>query len=144
MPGARVVRVLDWLATERELPETIVLDNGPELISRVLDQWAYEHRVQLQFISPGRPIQNAFIESFNGRFHDERLNVRWFTSLADAQARIEGWRLDYNNCRPHSGLGYQTPMEAYQAFNDHSTVSSWSDSHNKWPNLRGQVNTNPL
>lgn len=116
LPGTRVVRVLDAVITERGRPATIVLDNGPELISQVLDQWAYEHHVQLQFIDPGKPIQNAFIESFNGRFRDECLNVHWFTSLADAQALIEDWRLDYNNNRPHSALGYRTPTEAYQGF----------------------------
>lgn len=116
LPGARVVRVLDAVITERERPNTIVLDNGPELISQVLDHWAYDHHVHLRFIDPGKPIQNAFIESFNGRFRDEYLNAHWFTSLADAQALIEAWRVDYNNYRPHSALGYQTPAEAYQGF----------------------------
>jgi putative transposase len=116
LPATRVVSVLDQLVREREIPKTIVLDNGPELTSRVLDQWAYKHGIQLQFIDPGKPIQNAFIESFNSRFRDEGLNVHWFTSLADAQLLIEAWRLDYNHCRPHSALDYQTPEEVYQGF----------------------------
>ena len=115
LPGARVVQVLDQLIHARATPTTIVLDNGPELTSQVLDQWAYQHHVKLQFIDPGKPIQNAFIESFNSRFRDECLNVHWFTSLADAQLLIESWRLDYNHCRPHSALGYQTPEEVYQS-----------------------------
>lgn len=114
LPGARVVRVLDRLIAERGRPRQIVLDNGPELTSRVLDHWAYQQQVQLQFIDPGKPIQNAFIESFNGRFRDECLNVHWFTSLADAQLLIEAWRLDDHQQRPHSALGYRTPEEVYQ------------------------------
>ncbi len=116
LPALRVVGVLDQLVTDRGVPQMIVLDNGPELTSRLLDQWAYQHRVQLQFIDPGKPIQNAFIESFNSRLRDECLNAHWFTSLADAQLLIEAWRLDYNRCRPHSALGYQTPEEVYQEF----------------------------
>jgi putative transposase len=111
LPGARVVRVLDGLATQRGLPETIVLDNGPELTSRVLDQWAYEHGVQLRFIDPGKPVQNGFIESFNGRFRDECLNQHWFANLGQARRIVEAWRLDYNRARPHSSLGYLTPDE---------------------------------
>ena len=90
--GSRVVRVLDWLGHTRGLPSVIVLDNGPELTSRVLDQRAYEHGVELHFIQPGKPVQNAFVESFNGKFRDECLNVNWFVSLADATERIERWR----------------------------------------------------
>lgn len=116
LPATRVVRVLDQLMHDRTTPHTIVLDNGPELTSQVLDQWAYNHDVQLQFIDPGKPIQNAFIESFNSRFRDECLNAHWFTSLADAQVLIEAWRLDYNQCRPHSALGYQTPEEVHQSY----------------------------
>lgn len=116
LPGARVVQVLDEVITERRLPETIVLDNGPDLISRVLDQWASTHQIQLQFTAPGKPIQNAFIESFNSRFRDECLNAHWFISLADAQMLIEAWRLDDNNERPHGALDHRTPTEVYQGF----------------------------
>ena len=111
LPGQRVVRVLDRLAAERGLPEVLVIDNGPEFTGKTLDLWAYEHRVHLHFIQPGRPIQNAFVESFNGRFRDECLNQHWFTSLGDARAHIEAWRDDYNTRRPHSGLGHRTPIE---------------------------------
>jgi putative transposase len=127
LPAIRVVGVLEQLVRARGIPKTIVLDNGPELTSRVFHQWAYEHGVQLQFIDPGKPIQNAFIESFNSRVRDECLNVHWFMSLADAQLLIEAWRLDYNQLRPHSALGYQTPEEVYQGFVrplDRATISA--------------------
>lgn len=112
LPGERVVRVLDHLTEERSaIPDTIVLDNGPELTSKALDQWAYERGVKLHFIDPGKPQQNGFIESFNGKFRDECLNENWFLSLADARRIIEDWRIDYNWNRPHSSLGNLTPME---------------------------------
>ena len=111
LPGMRVVRVLEQVARLRGLPATIVMDNGPELTSRVLDQWAYEHRVELRFIDPGKPSQNAFIESFNGRFRDECLNQHWFVNLAHARRVVDAWRRDYNQARPHSSLGYLTPDE---------------------------------
>ena len=114
LPGSRVVRVLDRLAGERPLPTQIVLDNGPELISRVLEEWAHEHAVTLHFIDPGKPVQNAFCESFHGRVRDECLNEHWFLSLADARQLVEAWRQDYNQDRPHSALGYQTPVEFAQ------------------------------
>jgi putative transposase len=112
IPGSRVARVLDRVAGARGLPSTIVVDNGPEFTSRVLDQWAYERGVELHFIQPGKPVQNAFVESFNGKFRDECLNRSWFASLADACRSIGAWRLDYNRVRPHSSLGDLTP-EAY-------------------------------
>lgn len=112
LPGQRVARVLDRVIDERGAkPAEIVLDNGPELTSRALDQWAYEKGVTLRFIEPGKPVQNAFIESFNGRLRDECLNEHWFLSLADARKIIEEWRMDYNECRPHSSLGNLTPEE---------------------------------
>jgi putative transposase len=111
LPGQRVVRVLARLAAERGLPEVLVIDNGPEFTGRALDLWAYEHGVKLHFIQPGRPVQNAYVESFNGRFRDECLNMHWFTSLSDARTKIEAWRFDYNARRPHSALGQRTPHE---------------------------------
>lgn len=111
LPGLRVVQVLERVGQERGLPETIQVDNGPEFISRVVDQWAYANGVALHFIDPGKPVQNAFIESFNGKFRDECLSQSWYTSLDDAQQIIEAWRMDYNTVRPHSSLGYQTPAE---------------------------------
>ena len=112
LPGQRVARVLDRVIGERgAAPAEITLDNGPELTSRALDQWAYEKGVRLHFIEPGKPVQNAFIESFNGRLRDECLNEHWFPSLADARRIIEWWRIDYNQNRPHSSLGNLTPEE---------------------------------
>ena len=115
LTGSRVVRVLDRLVAERSSPRQIVLDNGPELISRVLEQWAHDHAVTLHFIDPGKPIQNAHCESFHSRLRDECLNEHWFLSLADARRIVEGWRQDYNRDRPHSALGYQTPVAFAQA-----------------------------
>jgi putative transposase len=110
--GERVARILDRVIAERGAqPEEIVMDNGPELTSRALDQWAYERGVRLRFIAPGKPVQNAFIESFNGRLRDECLNQHWFWSLADARQIVEEWRLDYNRARPHSAIGWLTPEE---------------------------------
>ena len=111
LPGLRVVRVLERLADTRGLPEAIVVDNGPEFAGRALDRWAYRRGVQLRFIDPGRPVQNAFIESFNGRFRDECLNEHWFADLQDARRTIEAHRREYNTYRPHSSLGGLTPEE---------------------------------
>jgi putative transposase len=109
--GNQVVRVLNHLIRERGKPSGIVVDNGTEFTSKTLDQWAYEHQVELRFIHPGCPIENCFVESFNGRFRDECLNLHWFVGLAQARRIIEGWRYDYNHTRPHSSLGGQTPSE---------------------------------
>ena len=116
LPGERVVRVLDAVGAERGFPKAIVCDNGPEFAGEALDQWAHTRGVALQFIQPGKPIQNAFTESFNGRLRDECLNESWFVSLADAQRTIEAWRIDYNVARPHSGLANRTPAEFARAF----------------------------
>lgn len=109
LPGARVVRLLDKLAILRGLPDTIVIDNGSEFTGRALDAWANKHGVKLHFIDPGKPVQNAYIESFNGKFRDECLDLHWFTDLADAKEKIESWRVEYNRIRPHSSLGGATP-----------------------------------
>jgi putative transposase len=115
LPASRVVRVLDRLASERPLPAQIVLDNGPELISRVLEEWAHRQAVTLHFIDPGKPIQNAHCESFHGRVRDECLNEHWFLSLTDARQLVAAWRQDYNQQRPHSALDYRTPEEFRRA-----------------------------
>ena len=91
------------------LPQTIVVDNGPEFAGRTLDAWAYARGVTLRFIRPGKPIENAYVESFNGKFRDECLNEHWFVNLADAKTIIEAWRVDYNTVRPHSSLDGATP-----------------------------------
>ena len=109
--GLRVRRVLDRIASQRGLPEAIVVDNGPEFRGRVLAAWSQERGVRLEFIQPGKPTQNAYIESFNGRLREECLNANWFTSLSDARRKIESWRQDYNYERPHSSLNYLPPVE---------------------------------
>ena len=114
LPGARVVRVLERLHATMGLPRRIVMDNGPEFAGRALDTWAYTNGVELRFIRPGKPIENAYVESFNGKFRDECLNEHWFVSVAEAKAVIEAWRVDYNTVRPHHSLGQQTPA-AYAA-----------------------------
>lgn len=111
LPGLRVRRVLEQLALTRGLPQSIVVDNGPEFAGRVLDEWAHRAGVALAFIQPGKPTQNCYIESFNGRLRDECLNLHWFLSLADARRTIDGWRERYNAARPHSGLAGRTPRE---------------------------------
>jgi len=111
LPGAWVVRVLERLREGGRRPTAIQVDRGTEFTSRVRNQWAYEQGVHLHFLEAGKPVENAYVESFNGKFRDECLNEHWFLSLAEAQDKIEGWRRDYNEVRPHSGLAYQTPEE---------------------------------
>ena len=111
LPGARVVRVLERLADKRGLPKVIVVDNGPEFVCKAVDQWAHAHGVELQFIRPGKPIENAYIESFNGKLPGECLDQHWFLTLDQARRTIEAWRQDYNEVRPHSVLENLTPAE---------------------------------
>lgn len=109
--GAYVARALDQVSKFRGYPRVIRTDQGPEFTGKALDQWAWERGVALRLIQAGKPTQNAYIESFNGKFRDECLNEHWFRSLAEARLLIGAWRQDYNQCRPHSALGYQTPAE---------------------------------
>lgn len=109
--GQRVVGVLERLGEMRGLPEVITVDNGPEFAGKALDEWAYRKGIKLNFIRPGKPIENAFAESFNGRLRDECLNTNWFMSLKQARDIIEEWRKDYNDVRPHSSLKGKTPRE---------------------------------
>ena len=125
--GLRVKGVLDRLADTRGLPESITVDNGPEFDGQVLDQWAYRNGVRLSFIRPGKPNENAYIESFNGKFRDECLNEHWFISLAHARNVIEAWRIEYNTERPHSSLGDLTPEEFARAIGEDG-VSLTADS----------------
>ena len=111
LTGARVVTALERVAKQRGYPRMITVDNGSEFASKALDAWAYAHRVKLDFIRPGKPVENAVIERFNGRFRDECLNALVFISLHDARQKIEAWRIDYNEHRPHSALGDLTPRE---------------------------------
>lgn len=111
LTGRRVVECLDRLAWFAGKPESITVDNGSEFCSRVLDAWAYQHGVRLDFIRPGRPVENGFIESFNGKLRDECLNTEIFFTLEDARQKLERWRRDYNEQRPHSALGGLPPLE---------------------------------
>ena len=123
--GRPVTRVLEQLATSRGLPQVLRTDNGPEFCSRALLTWAYERGLTLRLIQPGKPNENAFVESFNGRFRDECLNEHWFTSLAHAQAVIETWRREYNEERPKKALGGLTPAAyARKLMKETSTVTA--------------------
>ena len=105
----QVIEELDRNARVRGKPRSIRVDNGPEFAGRLLDQWAYLNKVELDFSRPGKPSDNAFIEAFNSRLRQECLNASWFLSMADARLRINAWRIDYNDNRPHSALGNLTP-----------------------------------
>ena len=111
MSGMTVGQALDRVLGASRMPRSITVDHGTEFMSRALEDWAYQRSVQLDFIRPGRPVENAFIEAFNGRLRDECLNVHQFTSIDDARAKIEAWRVDYNRHRPHGSLGNLTPDE---------------------------------
>jgi putative transposase len=128
LTGERVTRVLERLSIDRGLRLVIQADNGPELRGRILDQWAYEHGVKRQFIAPGKPIQNAYIESFNARLREECFNEHVFLSLDDARNKIECWRIAYNRERPHSSLGNLTPEEFAAKHQRSSAIASTA-----WP-----------
>jgi putative transposase len=110
-PGCRVARALDWLVAERGKPAMIVSDNGTELTCNAMLKWTEINGIEWHYIAPGKPQQNGFMESFNGKLRDECLNEHVFSSLAEARRIIEAWRIDYNIARPHSSLRYQTPEE---------------------------------
>ena len=120
LPAARVIRALEEIAIMRGYPTRITLDNGPEFRGMALDTWAYEHGVVLDFIQPGKPIQNSVVESYNGRMRDELLNLHWWRTIAEAREAIDAYRQDFNEVRPHSGLGHKTPSE----FARHYAVNS--------------------
>jgi putative transposase len=111
IPGERVVRVLDRLAEAHGLPQRIICDNGPEFLSFAIAVWAEERNVEIDYIEPGKPVQNCFVESFNGTFRDECLNENLFTSVGDAVRKVRTWWKSYNEERPHSSLGGLTPRE---------------------------------
>jgi len=123
LPALRVVRVLDQLRHERGVPLRIIIDNGTEFTSRALDQWAYQNKVTLHFITPGRP------ESFHGKFREVCLNEHWFLTLDDARKTIERWRIDYNQVRPHSSLDYLTPQEFATGYANVESKTRFPHSH---------------
>jgi putative transposase len=132
MTGADVAEVIERLVKEKGAPDRIQCDNGSEFISRALDKWAYDHGVVMDFSRPGKPMDNATVESFNGSFRDECLNVNWFLSMEDAQEKIEKWRQDYNEFRPHSSLGDLTPRQFIDKYLS-------SERSQKTPFLAGSV-----
>ena len=109
MGSRRVTRVLERIIAERGAPQAIRCDNGPELTSRSFLAWCLERKIELVHIEPGKPVQNAHVESFHGKLRDECLNASWFANLFDARRKIAAWRKEYNEERPHSSLGYETP-----------------------------------
>jgi putative transposase len=126
LTGTRVVAALERVAKHSGYPKMITVDNGSEFSSKALDAWAYAHGIELDFIRPGKPVENAVIESFNGRFRDECLNANVFISLHDARQKIEAWRIDYNEHRPHGSLGNLTPRE----FAEKAATSELQDGAN--------------
>jgi putative transposase len=140
--GSRVAQVCERISAERALPEAIVADNGPEFTSKAFLAWCESRGVRMHFIDPGKPTQNAFIESFNGKFRDECLNEHWFLSLSHARHLIEEWRRKYNEERPHSSLGYLTPRAFRQAYEAGKLLRDASDESRVDPfsaSLRGSA-----
>ncbi len=128
--GSKVVAALTKAAAGIGLPQTITVDNGPEFAGKVLDEWAYGHGIKLDFIRPGKPVENGYIKSFNGSLRDELLNTELFSTLAEAKEKLEAWRLDYNTQRPHSSLGYRPPAEYV-----HRAMSKQIKTHTTLPEL---------
>lgn len=122
--GQGVADILDAVCRFRGYPAAIRTDQGPEFTGRSLDQWAHANDVKLILIQPGKPTQNAYIESFNGKFRDECLNEHWFTSIEHAKALIATWRRDYNEVRPHSAIGNRTPAEFAETLREQGTLST--------------------
>jgi putative transposase len=125
--GERVARRLEALRLQGQRPQVVRVDNGPEFTSKALDLWAHEHGGRLDFIRPGKPTDNCFIESFNGRFRDECLDAHMFTSLTEARKTIEVWQQDYNTLRPHSSLGGMSPEEYRSASKEENLKESSPD-----------------
>ena len=111
LSGRKVAQALERIGVERGLPEAITVDNGTEFFSKAMDAWCHSRGVRLDFIRPGRPTENGYIESFNGKLRDECLNAEIFLDLVDARRKLEAWRRDYNENRPHSSIGNLTPVE---------------------------------
>ena len=131
LSGERVARVLRRLAEVCGLPDAIVMDNGTEFTSKAMWAWSHEAEVRLAFIEPGKPMQNGQCESFNGKFRDECLSRHYFVGLDDARRIIEAWRIEYNEERPHSALGYQTPQAFRLAWERHNNVDSQTENRSQ-------------
>lgn len=131
LTGQRAATTLERLAKTCGIPQVITVDHGSEFISKALDLWCHEHSVKLDFILRGKPVENAYIESFNGRLRDEFLNVNEFLSLNDARAKQETWRRDYNEQRPHGALGDLTPRE-YTRTDQKSGLPKLEFSSSNW------------
>lgn len=123
LKGTDVVQTLEYLKQEKGIvPQRIQTDNGSEFISKEVDRWAYENKVTMAYSRPGKPTDNPFVESFNGSFRDECLNAHWFLSLEDAKEKIEAWRTEYNEFRPHSSLDHLTPAEFIETIKNKAVV----------------------
>ena len=136
LPALRVLQVLDRLAGTRGLPQSLVVDHGPEFLSKALDAWAFRHGVRLEFIRPGKPVDNAYIESFHSRFRDECLNREQLWTLTEARVVLEDWRSEYNYLRPHKSLKLMTP----KAFAEEQAGASGRAT----PSLRPRLDTTPI
>jgi putative transposase len=137
MSGRAVAEALDRAIAKHGKPQTITVDHGTEFTSRVLDEWAYQRGVLLDFIRPGKPVENSFVESFNGKLRDECLNANQFLSIEDARSKIEAWRMDYNHLRPHSSLGQKQPGGALGKGNDRDDCAAF------FPEING-TKTGPI
>lgn len=111
LPSAKVIRIISTAIIKFGKPKSLLLDNEPEFRSKLFQQWAAKEGIQLCYIAPGKPTQNAYIESFNGKFRDECLDQHWLSSISEAKDVVEKWRKHYNEDRPHSSLGYLPPSE---------------------------------
>jgi putative transposase len=122
--GIDVVTMLERITQEQGFPKRIKVDNGPEFISKDLDRWAYWNKVELDLSRPGKPSDNALVEAFNSRFRQECLNQHWFMSLEDAKTKLHSWQKEYNTERPHSSLGYLSPIQSEPKFiNEKATAA---------------------
>jgi putative transposase len=145
MSGEKVAECLSQVGQQRGLPQAITVDNGSEFYSRAMDRWAYERGVQLDFIRPGRPVENGYIESFNGKLRDECLNVHLFFSITDAKQKLEAWARDYNQERPHSALAQLSPRAFVRAQGDgaEQKAEKWGVISNDLNNPDGLFTTGP-
>ena len=128
LSGTKVANALDRVSKEIGYPQSITVDNGSEFYSKAMDLWAHQNNVKLDFIRPGKPTENGFIESFNGKLRDEFLNLNLFASLADARIKLEAWRKDYNEHRPHSSIGNLTPNEFVEKSQKNATAQGRNSS----------------